>query len=161
MGFEDPLSCRSLWPNTNKIHTYTMRQQRGDILISIHPIHIKNIASRLKIHEFRKYLIPSTVKRMWFYTTSPIQKLQYVAIISRAKRVGEIEETSAVEAGHDTRNKLFNYGYEILSLYELKEPLSLQKLTDKNWVKKPPQKYLWVKEDMLKRISLDEQIKLF
>jgi predicted transcriptional regulator len=138
-----------------------MGPQRSDILISIHPIHIRNIVSRLKTHEFRKYLIPASVKRMWFYTTSPTQKLQYVAVIGRAKRAGDIEETSVLENGHDTRNKSFNYGYEILSLYELKEPLSLQKLMDKKWVKKPPQKYLWVKEEMLKRIPIDEQIKLF
>ena len=76
-----------------------------DILISIKPIHMANIASRTKTHEFRKYLIPTSVKRMWFYTTAPIQRLQYIASIGTAKSPGEI---STEDTG--LRNEEFNAG---------------------------------------------------
>jgi len=64
-----------------------------------------NIASRTKTHEFRKYLIPTSVKRMWFYTTAPIQRLQYIASIGTAKSPGEI---STEDTG--LRNEEFNAG---------------------------------------------------
>ena len=38
---------------------------KEDILISIKPIHMNNIVERKKNHEFRKYNINKTVRRMW------------------------------------------------------------------------------------------------
>src|SRR5262245_31458970 len=106
------------------------KQTRSDILISIKPTHMANIASRKKTHEFRKYLIPSSVKRMWFYTTTPAQCVQYVAVISNGKKPGEISAED-ISFGNDDFNsgeKESKYGYEILHLYELRSALSLQDL---------------------------------
>jgi hypothetical protein len=117
--------------------------KRADILISIMPVHMANIASRIKTHEFRKYLIPASVKRMWLYTTAPKQCLQYVAVISNGKRPGEISAED-MAFGNDDFNvgrKESMYGYEILHLYELEEPLSLEDLIERSFVKGAPQKY--------------------
>jgi hypothetical protein len=63
-----------------------------DVLLSIKAMHMNN-ASRLKTHEFRKYLLGPCVKHMWFYTTAPKQRLQYIAVLRKGKEPGEISHS--------------------------------------------------------------------
>lgn len=41
-----------------------------DVLIAIKPVHLANIVSRLKNHEYRKYRLGDAVTRLWLYETS-------------------------------------------------------------------------------------------
>lgn len=137
-----------------------------DIFMSIKPEHISNIASRLKTHEFRKYLLPTSVKRIWFYTIAPRQRLQYVAEISIGKTPGEIDAADTGIGSQDFNKGLKDskYGYEILHLYELIDPvagLSLALLKEKGFAKGPPQKYQFIKQEMMDYFNLDKQRKLF
>jgi hypothetical protein len=139
------------------------KETKADILISIKPIHMAHIVSRAKNHEFRKYLIPTSVKRMWLYTSSPTQRLQYVAVIGNGKVAGEIPDTD-----NHVGNQEFNfgdpeskYGYEILHLYELGQSLSLQELIEKRYLKGAPQKYQWVSEEMLNDFHLETMTMVF
>jgi hypothetical protein len=125
---------------------------KTDIIISIHPKHVKNIVSRAKDHEYRKYLIPTSVRRMWIYKTSPLSAIKYVALISNGKRPGEVANNEGL------RNKEFNdgklehlakYAYEILELYTLPEVLPLAKLITNGWLKGPPQKFCYAKRQMV------------
>ena len=105
--------------------------QRADILMSIKPDHMRNIVSRLKTHEYRKYLLPGSVQRIWFYTTAPDQEVRHVATIGPGKQPGEVPEDGGL--GNDDFNaglKQSKYGYPILNLYELKPPLSLATLKE-------------------------------
>lgn len=139
---------------------------KTDIFMSIRPEHISNIASRLKTHEFRNYLLPASVQRIWFYTVAPNQRLQYVAEVSPGKAPGEIDAADTGIGSQDFNKGLgeFGYGYEILHLYELVDPvmgLSLVMLKKNGFVKGPPQKYQFVKQEMLDYFELDKQKKLF
>jgi len=58
---------------------------RADIFMSIKPAHMGNIAARLKNHEYRRYLLPATVHRIWFYTNALVSAIHYVACISTGK----------------------------------------------------------------------------
>lgn len=138
---------------------------KTDILMSIKPEHISNIASRHKTHEFRNYLLPASVQRIWFYTSAPNQRVQYVAEIGGGKTPGEIDAADT-GIGNDDFNKGLEskYGYEILHLYELVDPvvgLSLAMLVEKGFAKGPPQKYQWVRPEMRAYLELDKQRKLF
>ncbi len=75
-----------------------------DLIIAIHPRHVRHICQRTKNHEFRKYLFPPFVERLWIYETSPISSIRYVATISRGKRPGEIRDPSGL------RNDEFDRG---------------------------------------------------
>jgi hypothetical protein len=122
-----------------------------------------NIATRRKTHEFRKYLIPGTVQRMWFYTSAPVQRLQYIAEISKGKRPGGIKPDD-LGIGNEEFNageKESKFGYEILHLYQLKEHLNLEDLRARKFLKGPPQKYQWVSEEMMRQIPWEEQQKMF
>lgn len=41
-----------------------------DVLIAIKPVHLANIVSRQKNHEYRKYRLGDDVTRLWLYETS-------------------------------------------------------------------------------------------
>jgi predicted transcriptional regulator len=97
------------------------------------------------------------------YVSSPTQTLQYVAIISHGKKPSEI----AVEDG--IGNADFNaglkkdvaaYAYEILQLYELRNPLPLKEM-QRRYKASFPQRYAYVSQRMLDDIAVEDQIRLF
>lgn len=125
------------------------KRGRTDIIIAIQPQHVANIVSRVKDHEFRKYLIPRSVRRFWIYETSPASAIKYVAEVSTGKRPGEITDTKGL------RNLDFNegrseakYAYEIMKLVLLDTCITLDDLKTREWLNGPPQKYCYVKQEM-------------
>jgi len=134
---------------------------RSDILMSIKPEHMSNIVSRKKNHEFRKYLISEDIKRIWFYVSSPDQHLRYIAVISKGKAVGEIEdETGLGNVEFNKELKESKYGYEILHLYQILTPLSSSSLKSSHSIS-PPQRYPYVPKTLFDEVVWDEQAKLF
>lgn len=134
------------------------RGERTDIFMSIKPEHINNIATCAKNHEYRRYILPSSVRRIWFYTTAPFSRVEYVARISRGKVPGEVPEDGGI--GNEDFNagrKLSKYGYEILDLWKLKEPITLKQAISKGYMNGPPQKYCWVPRSLLENCPLDRQ----
>lgn len=122
-----------------------------DLILSIHPRHVANIVSRVKNHEFRNYLLPVSVKRLWIYETSPASAVRYVATISHGKRPGEIREPGGLRNDEFDRGDLegrVKYAYEILKLEELDEPYTLATLKSYGWLGGAPQKYCFVKPGM-------------
>ncbi|KAJ7052253.1 hypothetical protein C8F01DRAFT_930086, partial [Mycena amicta] len=143
---------------------------KTDILISIKPFYMDRIVQQLKDHEFRNYLIPNTVCRMWLYVSSPAQTLKYIAVVSAGKRPGEIalgttgtskDGNADFNAGSRADCGVFaTHAYEILELYELRAPLAL-KTMQTVYKATFPQKYSYVPQTMLDAIALEEQIRLF
>jgi predicted transcriptional regulator len=136
----------------------TARTGNGDIFMSIKPEHINNIAAGTKNHEYRRYLLSSSIRRIWFYTTAPVSQIQYVASISRGKVAGEVPEDGGIgNADFNAGKKESKYAYEIRELWRLKEPLSLKFAISKGFLNGPPQKYCWVSLAFLKSYPLDTQ----
>ncbi|KAK3687599.1 hypothetical protein B0T22DRAFT_132827 [Podospora appendiculata] len=124
---------------------------RGDIIISIHPQHVANIVSRVKNHEFRSYLLPSTVKRLWIYETSPTSSIRFIATVSQGKRPGEIQDPSGLKNDEFDLGELESraqFAYEIQKLEELPTAYSLDDLKRRGWLNGAPQKYCFVKPAM-------------
>ncbi|KAJ5488280.1 hypothetical protein N7453_011734 [Penicillium expansum] len=139
-----------------------MAKSTSDIFMSIKPEHMQNIVSGSKNHEYRSYLLPSTIQHIWFYTTSPIKRIEYVARISPGKVPGEVPDDGGIgNAEFNTGLKESKYGYEILTLWRLKMPVSLEKALVEGFLKGAPQKYCWVSLDFLGRFLLDGQDLLF
>ena len=49
-----------------------------DTILTIKPVFAELIAKREKNHEFRKYEMRDTVKRIWLYETAPTSAITYV-----------------------------------------------------------------------------------
>ena len=129
--------------------------------MSIKPEHMSNIASGAKNHEYRGYLLPRKIHRIWFYTTLPIKQITHVARISPGKIPGEVPEDGGIgNTDFNAGRKESKYGYEIIKLWLLKQPISLEKAILEGFLKGPPQKYCWVPLSLLRRYPLDEQIQL-
>lgn len=127
---------------TQHITTMAPRTADSDIFVLIHPQQVANILERKKNHDMRSYPLPATVSRIWIYEPKPVTGLKYMAVISYAKRPGEIEDETGL--GNADFNKKVGtnwHAYEILELYELADPLPLSKLVLNEWLLAPPKKY--------------------
>lgn len=119
--------------------------QNSDIFLPLHPEPLAKILHRTKNHEFRTWMIPPTVCRVWIYSTSPICELKYMCVFGPAKVPGEIEDESGIgNAEFNERKKDAKFAYEILQVYELNNPVSLKDMKDRGWVRAAPQKFNWV-----------------
>ncbi|GFF41869.1 hypothetical protein IFM46972_06685 [Aspergillus udagawae] len=139
-------------PSSSKMRA--TRTSKEDILMSIKPEHMSNIAAGRKNHEYRGYLLPSSVRRLWLYTTAPISRIEYVARISRGKTRGEVAEDGGIgNADFNAGRKVSKYAYEILELWKLREPISLASAISSGFLKGPPQKYCWAPVALLAKKS--------
>jgi hypothetical protein len=125
------------------IHSMGPRTDRSDIIISIHPGPVEKIVNGTKSHEFRNYRIPVQVSRIWIYVTKPVCELRYMAIIGPAKQPGEIPENGIGNAEFN-RGEMTKFAHELLQVYELNNPVSIQVMKENGWVEGPPQKYVYI-----------------
>lgn len=130
---------------------------RTDVLMAIKPVHLANIASQAKNHEYRKYRLHDDVTRLWFYETRgdgdgrasityvsalPSQPSlnqprltalhRHIAVIPAAVRrtPGQVP-TEPPGIGNEDFNagrKESKYGYPMLELYELLRPVTLAEM---------------------------------
>ncbi|KAL2841160.1 hypothetical protein BJY01DRAFT_257158 [Aspergillus pseudoustus] len=145
-------------PKPSSTKKPTPRTSKEDILMSIKPEHMRNIAAGTKNHEYRRYLLPSSVRRIWLYTTAPASRIEYVARISRGKTPGQVVEDGGL--GNEDFNagrKVSKFAYEILELWRLREPISLKEAVEKGFLKGAPQKYCWAPVALLEGYPLARQ----
>ncbi|KAI8635645.1 hypothetical protein F5Y19DRAFT_408607 [Xylariaceae sp. FL1651] len=144
------------------IHALGPQTPHSDIMVSLHPEHIAKIVDRSKNHEFRAWKIPSQVSRIWVYITRPESQLKYMCLFGSPKTPGEIQDESGLG------NKEFNqgknaakYAYEILQVYELNNPVSLDEMKRKGWVAGAPQKYTYIPPAVVGELTANLRWALF
>ncbi|KAJ2892385.1 hypothetical protein MKZ38_009905 [Zalerion maritima] len=111
----------------------TPRRVETDVLMAIKPVHLANIASRQKNHEYRKYRLRDGVERLWFYETrdggSGRAAITHVAVIPPdIRRTPGTVPTEPFGLGNDDFNagrKESKFGYPVLELYELVRPVTV------------------------------------
>lgn len=130
---------------------------KTDILMSIKPEHMANIATGVKNHEYRKYLLRASVRRIWFYTTHPHSRIEYVAQISPGRKPGEVPEDGGL--GNDDFNagkKVSKVGYAIEKLWKIVPAVSFAMARQCSSLKAPPQKYNYAPAALVDRCALDD-----
>lgn len=133
----------------------------ANIFMSIKEEHMINIASGIKNHEYRRYLLPSSIRYIWFYTSAPISAIRYVARISRGKAPGEVPEDGGLgNVDFNAGKKDSKFGYEILALWELGCPITLRQAISKGFLKGAPQKYTFVSKQVCTEWKLENQTKV-
>ncbi|KAI1758392.1 hypothetical protein F4782DRAFT_477937 [Xylaria castorea] len=145
-------SIRALGPQT----------PHSDIMVSLHPEHIARIVDRTKNHEFRAWKIPQQVSRIWVYITRPECELRYMCRFSEPKMPGEIEDEKGVgNVEFNQGKKTAKFAYEILQVYELNNPVSLDEMKRKGWVKGAPQKYTYIPPAVVGELTANLRCALF
>lgn len=145
-------SIRALGPQT----------PHSDIMVSLHPEHIARIVDRTKNHEFRAWKIPQEVSRIWVYITRPESELRYMCLFSEPKTPGEIEDEKGIgNLEFNQGKKAAKFAYEILQVYELNNPVSLEEMKRKGWVAGAPQKYTYIPPAVVGELTANLRCALF
>ena len=117
-----------------------------------------------KNHEFRKYLIPPSVQRVWFYLNAPLSQIGYVCEIDPARTRNE-GDIPLVEDG--LGNKEFNqrhkdwdrydFAYHLRSVYKLRKPIVLQEFQSRYGAKGAPRGLVYLPDGILKDVMWSDQ----
>ncbi|KAM0284331.1 hypothetical protein ACHAO9_009256 [Fusarium lateritium] len=106
-----------------------------DVLLAIKPVHLANIVSQQKNHEYRKYRLRDGVTRLWLYETSAgggRSSITHIAVIPDSVRhtPGTVptEPFGIGNAEFNAGLKQSKYGYAVLELYELIHPVTLAEM---------------------------------
>ncbi|GAB1314646.1 ASCH domain-containing protein [Madurella fahalii] len=147
-------------PNSNKAASHAKPKSSSDrvetdVLLAIKPVHLANIASQQKNHEYRKYCLRDGVTRLWFYETSEgghgRSAITHIAVIPKSvRRTPGTVPTEPFGIGNDDFNKGLKqskYGYPILELYELIEPVALSEMKDR-WGLAAPMGWRYLGKDL-------------
>ncbi|KAK4236811.1 hypothetical protein C8A03DRAFT_35286 [Achaetomium macrosporum] len=125
-----------------------------DVLLAIKPVHLANIASRQKNHEYRKYRLRDGVTRLWFYETGDEggrSAITHIAVIpASVRRTPGSVPTEPFGIGNDDFNagrKESKYGYPIVELYELVKPVRLTEMK-RSWGLGAPMGWRYVGSDL-------------
>ncbi|KAI1196376.1 hypothetical protein F5X97DRAFT_305347 [Nemania serpens] len=145
-------SIRALGPQTT----------HSDIMVSLHPEHIARIVDGTKNHEFRAWKIPQQVSRIWIYITRPASQLRYMCLFGEPKTPGEIEDENGIgNVDFNQGKKAAKFAYEILQVYELNNPVSLDEMKKKGWVAGAPQKYTYIPPAVVGELTANLRCALF
>ncbi|KAI0594122.1 hypothetical protein F4775DRAFT_586303 [Biscogniauxia sp. FL1348] len=135
---------------------------RSDIMVSLHPEHVSKIVDRTKDHEFRSWKIPPEVSRIWIYITKPVYELRYMCIFGPPKVPGEIQDEAGIgNADFNKGKQVMKYAYEILQVYQLNNPVSLEEMKSKGWVSSAPQKYAFIPPAVVGELTANLRCALF
>lgn len=131
------------------------RRIKTDVLVAIKPIHLANIVSREKNHEYRKYRLSDEVVRLWLYETKEGGQgraaITHIAVIPEGiRRTPGTVPAEPFGIGNDDFNaglKVSKYGYPVLEVYELVEPVTLAEMRSK-WGMGAPMGWRYVCADL-------------
>jgi hypothetical protein len=103
-----------------------------NVVLYIRPEHMTKIAARTKNHDYRKYELPHTVHRLWFFETDPVDAITFMATTGPAKKPGEVNDSSGISNDNfDAGLKGCKFGYPIIQLYQFTDPLDRKNLKGK------------------------------
>ncbi|KGQ08955.1 hypothetical protein BBAD15_g5707 [Beauveria bassiana D1-5] len=137
-----------------------------DVLLAILPVHLRNIASRQKNHEYRKYRLQDGVERLWFYETRGTKEdpgraaITHIATIPPTTRhtPGNVpEEPEGIgNADFNAGLKVSKYGYPILGMHELVKPVTLEEMKT-SWGLSAPMGWSYVRRGLWESQWGDEE----
>lgn len=140
-----------------------------DVILAMLDPYMEEIWTGVKNYEFRKYRLPPTIQRIWFYRHPPHSAITHICEIDPVARTRNGPgDTPLPEDG--VGNKEFNenhpdwggydYAYKILSTWELKEPLSLEKMMNMYGFTGRPRKWTALPDEIARDIVWNNQNKV-
>ena len=130
--------------------------------------YMQQIANGEKTFEFRKYLIPASVQRIWFYRTAPHSSISHVCEISpaRTRSPGDapLPDHGLGNREYNTRHRDwggYDYAYEILSVYRLAHPLTLARLRAEHGMKSAPRGLVYTPASITESLDWRREEKLW
>src|SRR5262249_31055281 len=132
-----------------------------DILLAIKPQHMHSICNRSKNFEYRKYRLPPSTLRIWFFETTPVQAITFVATIGPVHVPGQVQDPTGLgNDDFDAGLKKSKFGYPIYSIHYLPYPVSTSQLQAKYYIT-PPHSYRIMPAHLQTDLSFDSLPILF
>ncbi|MEZ6255730.1 MAG: hypothetical protein R3B92_03100 [Patescibacteria group bacterium] len=134
----------------------------NEVLFSLKPQFAELIEKKKKTHEFRKYQPKTAPTRLWFYITSPVSELIYIADVKPV--VQYPNRIPTIGYGNEDFNnglKKSKFAFPITHLYKLKQPLTLKTLKDKYGFTAPQgfaymRKYPKLYNEVINKIGIEQ-----
>ncbi|GAB1319263.1 hypothetical protein MFIFM68171_09473 [Madurella fahalii] len=116
-----------------------------DVILPMQDSYMSQIVNGTKNYEFRKYCLKPSFRRIWFYRAAPHSALTHVCEIlpARTRKQGDapLEENGLGNARFNNRHKDwdgYDFAYKIVSVYELRKPISLAAMRSEYGFKAAP-----------------------
>ncbi len=136
----------------------------SDVILPMQDPYMSQIVNGTKNYEFRKYCLKPSVKRIWFYRTAPHSALTHICEIlpARTRNPGDapLEEDGAGNSEFNNRHKDwdgYDFAYKIVSVYELRKPISLAALRSEFGFKSAPRGLVYLPHPVAKRVPWRQQ----
>ncbi|KAK4096831.1 hypothetical protein N658DRAFT_501130 [Parathielavia hyrcaniae] len=136
----------------------------SDVILAIQNPYMSQIVNGTENYEFRKYCLKPSVKRIWFYRTAPHSALTHICEIlpARTRNPGDtpLEDNGSGNAEFNNRHKDwdgYDFAYKIVSVYELREPISLTAMIGEYGFKAAPRGLVYLPQSVAKRVAWREQ----
>lgn len=115
-----------------------------------------------KTNEFRKWRLPSTVERIWFYSVAPRSKIEHVCEIEPAITWGEVLADPVSEEIKDSYVDInpSEVAYKILSVYQLQEPVTLVAMKKDHGIGGAPQRMAYAPGSLIELVPWQKQTRL-
>ena len=121
------------------------RHVHTDAILPIKNDYMQQIVRGEKDHEFRRYRIAASVKRVWFYLNAPLSHIGYICEIdpARTRNPGDtpLDENGLGNKEFNEHHKdwdAYDYAYRVRSVYRLAQPIRLAELKSKYGIKGAP-----------------------
>ncbi|KAL3466431.1 PUA-like domain-containing protein [Aspergillus heterothallicus] len=136
----------------------------SDVILPMQDPYMDQIVNGTKNYEFRKYLLKSSVKRIWFYRTAPHSEITHVCETRPAKTRNPndtpLDEDGLGNTEFNTHAKDwegYDFAYKIDSVYELREPITLKELKEKHGFKSAPRGRVYLPLSISNSVDWKEQ----
>ena len=112
------------------------------IYVSIKPTPISKIVQGIKNYEFRNYIPKNDFRFLYVYVSKTEKKLKYIIEIGKILKYPDKIEVDGDGNKEFNNGSKFNYAYQILKVYELENPITLEVLKQRfDFV--PPQAFTY------------------
>ncbi|KAK4665514.1 hypothetical protein QC763_000480 [Podospora pseudopauciseta] len=126
--------------------------------------YMSQIINGTKNYEFREYCLKPSVKHIWFYRTAPHSALTHICETLPARTrnpgVAPLEENRSGNAEFNNRYKDwagYDFAYKIVSVYELRKPISLAAMRGEYGFKSAPRGLVYLPQSVAKRVAWRQQ----
>ena len=143
------------------------RPERHDALLAMCEPYMQQIVDGIKNYEFRKYRLITSIKRISFYRVAPHSSVEYICEIepARTREKGDepLEENGLGNWEYNTGHKDwegYDYAYKIKSVYQLDEPITLQRLQANYDFKSAPRGWMYTPKSLVDAVPWKEGKKL-
>jgi predicted transcriptional regulator len=126
---------------------------------------MQQIITGAKDYEFRKYLLPVSIKRIWFYTTAPQSRIEYICSIlpARTRNSGDLplEEDGVGNREFNERHvdwEGYDFAYKIVEVRRIEMPVTLGDLRRDHGVEDVPKGVVYVPKSLWEVVDWGKQV---